>query len=61
VKHKGHIPAGKRAASVVTPKKQMESQPQPAASLDAMMEAIHLRANYVGPVLEGILRRERSV
>lgn len=59
MKHKGHIPAGKRAAGVVTPKEQMETKPRPA-SPDAMMEAIQMRADYVGPVLEEILQASHA-
>lgn len=59
MKPNDHIPAGKRAASVVTPQVQTESRLEPSAtSEEAMVEAIQVRADYVGPVLEEILRAD---
>ncbi|MGD1088577.1 MAG: hypothetical protein ABR955_07600 [Verrucomicrobiota bacterium] len=56
MKHVSKNSAGKNVADVNAPKKQTACKPEPAANVDAAMEEIHLRANYVGPVLEGILR-----
>jgi hypothetical protein len=55
------IPAGKNVADVNAPKKQKACKPEPVADVDAAMEEIQLRANYVGPLLEEILhaRHER--
>jgi hypothetical protein len=60
VKHKRHIPEGKRATCVVTPKDQMADKHQPTTRADAMMESIHTRADYVGPVLEEILQASHA-
>jgi hypothetical protein len=49
-----HIPAGKNVADVNAPKGQTECKPEPAA--EAVMEEIHMRADYVGPVLKEILK-----
>lgn len=60
MKHKSHIPAGKNVACVLTSKSQTKDRREPAIDVDSMFEAIHMRADYVGPVLEEILRANHA-
>jgi hypothetical protein len=60
MKHASKIRAEKKVADVYAPKKQTECKPEPAADVDAVMEEIHMRADYIGPVLEEILKTGRE-
>jgi hypothetical protein len=54
------IPAGKDVVDVEAPKSQTACKPEPAMDVDAAIEEIHMRADYVGPVLEEIRKTSRE-
>ena len=54
------IPVGKNVAAVDALKVQTKHEPEPVADVAATMAAIQMRANYVGPVLEGILQANHA-
>jgi|HubBroStandDraft_2_1064218.scaffolds.fasta_scaffold611424_1 hypothetical protein len=56
MKHVSQISAWENVADVNAPKDQTACKPEPVADVDSVIEKIHIRANYVGPVLEEILQ-----
>jgi hypothetical protein len=55
MKHVSQILEGKNATDMDASNDQTEYEPEPLAEVDSIIEDIQMRANYVGPVLEGIL------
>ena len=62
MKHKIHIDAGIVVnADAGAAKSSGNDGQQPAVELDVLVNAIDLRANYVGPILEEILHISHEV